>query len=172
MYNDETGWGWGKSVIDLYLKVFLYFILSFPVTAAASDYLDGHVAFVAFCLLMLGLYGQSVRFRLVKVKPKSLWNRLQVQISFKESIFSFSPSLPLDGSKYPGKSVTRLSSSTKLRAISIRSHSSSAAARLEDYTGKDWEQQEEGMDLLLWLATLGRLSISLDVCKQIISFSR
>lgn len=40
--------------------------------SAASDYLDGHVAFVAFCLLMLGLYGQSVRFRLVKVKPKSL----------------------------------------------------------------------------------------------------
>jgi hypothetical protein len=28
------------------------------------------------------------------------------------------------------------------------------------------------MDLLLWLATLDRLSISLDVCKQIISFSR
>lgn len=59
-------------MIELYLKVFLYFILSFPVIAAASDYLDGHVAFVAFCLLMLGLYGQSVRFRIVYVKQKSL----------------------------------------------------------------------------------------------------
>ena len=126
-------------MFDLYLKVFLYFILSFPVTAAASDYLDGHVAFVAFCLLMLGLYGQSVRFPLVKVKPKSLWNRLQVEISYKESFFSFSPSLPLDGSKYPGKSVTRLSSCTKLRAIPIRSDSSSAATRLEDFTGKIWD---------------------------------
>ena len=67
--------------------------------------------------------------------------------SKKDYLFVFALP-PLDGSKYPGKSITRHSSSTKLRAISIRSDSPSAAARIEDFTGKEMRDSGNGSTLM------------------------